>query len=321
MSIVKIDASKVGLWSEMWIQIQEEDNSRFFRDVSKEYFISKYLNKSETKGFYYYYDENIVAFWGERYIKKDGVLNMEICDFVIDSKFRANGYLKKITSEIIEKVKRDVNSINFYPINRQAMVSWKFTLNPTIVQRFSKWILDLDKLELKKDSVNNIKFMEIDTSEKNKVFTSEFYRWRYVDYYQNQYYYNISIKGIDIGFFVYREIYFNDNAGVEIEKFELLDFSNIKFIFDFMLNFLKIKKYKFVILKISQESDLETYINKELNLKKLKENKYKFIVEIEQGCSKKIDEDYQVCNEDLDIPRDSDIITKLYKDERIDNNE
>ncbi len=311
MDIKDIDISLAKLWSELW-QIELKNSEGPFRGIEEEYFKSKYLNIDESKGRCCYFDDEVIAFWGEIYSKEDGIRIVSICDFIIKEKYRGNGVLKKIINELFEQMKSKVDLVMFYPINRQAMISWKFTINPKISNKYFRWAIDLEELDIEK-RINTIEIKKINTSEKGKIFNSKFYEWRYIKYYNNQHLFNLYINNRVSGFMSLKEIEFKRYKGIEIEKLEMKNIGdNYIDIFLQVFKYCKENKYKFIIFKVSEYCEINDYLNSLKNIKKVNESKYSFVINFNNKVYDSVN-NQSICDEDIDIPRDYKIIKGLYK--------
>lgn len=299
MRVEKIDREATNAWSLFWKDTIDRNSLAFMRSVEATYFTRKYIESGMMEGFKVIDGDNLIGFFGVKYSQLDTLQAVEFCDFIFNPSCRSKGYLNKLLQYLMKNYFKEKQVFIFFPINRRAMLTWKFALNPPFVERLNRWLVELDS-SVKQLSNTDILFEKMQMSQKNRIDSEIWYALETC--YKL---YTIIWDKKEVGSIVLKEIQNQKGLGMEVYTLRMEEGTEhlIGSILEELFQLLCRQGYGYSILKVSESSIYNTHIQALTTLTKYKEVQYKFIV-----CSPELVVNVKKHNpitigEELDIPR------------------
>lgn len=292
MNIVRADKLEMARWSLLWMN---QGNS-FIRPMDAAYFERKYFSSQDMEAYSIREDDKSIGYFGVKRTVSDGVTSVSFCDFILDSALQSKGHFTKIVRKIREELFVSEDVLIFYPIHRNAMLSWKFALHPSIVEKLNRWIIALHQTKEEEQPDEMFKGMRISAQQVND---SQCGRMQMKIYKGEE-----SVSNI-----IANEIIWNQKKGLEVFRMEGLQ--EVK-ILETLLDYSIKNEYEFLLIKLSENSAWNRWIESETTYRKEKEVLYKFLV-----CNPDKVEAIKNWNpltigEELDVPREDTLLQKLF---------
>lgn len=285
MTIEKASLQDMEEFGRLWLEEETRRGVKFLRPVSSEYFIHKYFGTSGMRSFIIICGKEIIGFFGVLAIEQNDVSTMAFSDFIIKPAFRGKGYLTEIVGILQNEVFTTADALIFYPIDRTAMISWKFSLKPQITEKLNRWILDLKQV---KGSLEKYEFSITDISGPYG--------------YEKQI--SVDRNAVHLGYIVVNEVDCGPCYGLELCSINNLSkaVNSIQTVLQELLGWLKMKQYSFFVIKLSADSKLCKWIES-MEPPAEKEVLYKFLICNEAKKQQLEDWNPETIGEVVDAPR------------------
>lgn len=251
MEIIKVHESEIALWCELWHVQEMALHTHFIRSMSNQYFKERYLKADLKEGYCIKVEGRIVGFFGVQHEQIDGHTALVFSDFIIDPKYRMKGYLKETIQCLLDGFFENIDLFIFFPINREAMITWKFALRPKIIQNINSWCIALNKRDKEVDVY--LEVQEISQCKDLWLYSEEEYYCRKI----------VSHKQ-PMGEFIYREIVHNGKKGAEIVRLNSLEINRIEEALNIVSAYLYEEGYEYMLIKVHEVlmSILKSYLKR-----------------------------------------------------------
>ena len=291
MRIERVTKDTIEIWSSLWQEQEKNIEGSFIRPMHKAYFQNKYQKTGKMKGYCVRKGEKAAAFFGTEYARQDGFCTVSFSDFIMTPQFRGKGIFTEMIKLIQAELFTDGEVLVFHPINRQAMISWKFALNPSATFRLDRFLVGMKKVE--------------------KADTTHFFLKEKQD--PEQYLVKLSAlkQGKIQAVLMVNEIRRDTIKGLEICEVSGLEEADLPELFTALFAWMTQEGYDFCMVKVSEHTPLQEWLEDLEAYQKEKEILYQFFVCDEALVPKIREWNPTVVGEVLDIPREDGLIKRF----------